>query len=69
MTAFADRKKRLAVARLRCSLRHVDQGAITIDRAVKVLPTAVHPNIRLKLTLPFRLRRSSSASSGVSFVS
>jgi hypothetical protein len=26
---------------------HVDQGAVTVDRAVEILPTTVHPNIRL----------------------
>ena len=44
---------------------HVDQGTVTIDRTIQVLPTTVH----LPPTLPFRLRRSSSVSAGVSFVS
>jgi hypothetical protein len=26
---------------------HVDQGAIAIDRAVEIFPTAVHPDVRL----------------------
>ena len=53
---------------------YVNQDAIAIDRAVKVLLLAVDPNIRLvdvpaTPTLPLRLRRNSSASTGVSFAS
>ena len=75
MTALADRKKRLAAAQVAVLIEHrVDQGAITIDRAVEVLPTTVHANIRL-VDVPaltdsaFQLRRSSSASTGVSLAS
>jgi hypothetical protein len=35
---------------------HVDQGAITIDGAVEVLPMAVHPNIRVSRPKEFHLR-------------
>src|SRR5580692_10860781 len=52
----------------------VNQGAVAIDRAIQIPPSAPHPDIRLinvpaGPTLPLRRRRRFSASAGVSLAS
>jgi hypothetical protein len=48
VTALADRKNALAAASSRCSLSLTStKGAVAIDRAIEIPPSAPHPNICL----------------------